>query len=371
MFNPLKSLKSALGRRTYLGVDIGTTSIKIAELTGSGVKPILKNYGVLESYGHLERLNNAIQTSSLKMLDNETAELLEKLVEQLDIRTTDAVASLPAFASFTTLLDVPAMSPQETAQAMEYQARALVPLPVSEVTIDWLPVGDYEDEKGIKHQQIFLISVPNEHIKKYQRIFKTAGLSLRALEIEGLSLARILTTGDLVTTLIVDIGARSTNISIAERGLLKYSAQTDFAGGSLTQSIASSLNISVRRAEVLKKQKGLVGMGGESELSTLMLPFLDVIIGEAKRVKNNYEKNYSPRLPRSEAGKGIVERVILSGGGANLLGIEKYFDEQMKLPTLKAEPFAKISYPPEVEPLIREIGAPFAVALGLGIRQFT
>lgn len=359
-FNFLKSLNLNLGRHSYLGVDIGTTSIKVVELAEAGGKPTLKNYGVLESYGHLERLNNAIQTSTLKMLDRETSELLNMLLKHLKIGTMDAVASLPSFSVFTALLDVPLMTPQETAQAMQYQARAFVPLPISEVSIDWLPVGEYEDDKGVKHQQIFLISVPNEQVRKYQRIFKAAGLNLKALEIEGLSLARVLTTGDPTTTLIADIGSRSTTIAVAEKGMLKYNVQTDWASSSLTQAIASSLGINIKRAEELKKQKGLLGIGGEYEISTLMMPLLDVILSEVRRVKDNYEKNY----------RGKIERIILSGGGANLAGIEKYVAEQFGLPTLKADPFNKIVYPPEVEPMVKEIGSPFAVALGLGIRQF-
>ena len=169
--NFFKSFGSLIGKKSYLGVDIGTTSIKIVELAESGGHPTLKNYGVLESYGHLERLNNAIQTSTLKMLDKETGELMNQLLRKLNIKTTDVIASLPTFSAFTALLDVPVMSPQETAQAMEYQAKAFVPLPISEVSIDWLPVGEYEDEKGIKHQQVFLVSVPNEQVRKYQRIF--------------------------------------------------------------------------------------------------------------------------------------------------------------------------------------------------------
>ncbi len=360
MFDFLKSLGSTFDKRSCLGVDVGTTSIKVVELTKTHGNPTLKNYGVLESYGHLERLNNAIQTSALKMLDREMGELLNMLLRDLKIGTTDVVASLPSFSAFTALLDVPAMTPQETAQAMQYQARAFVPLPISEVSIDWLPVGEYEDNKGTKHQQIFLVSVANEQVRKYQRIFNAAGLKLRALEIEGLSLARILTTGDPTTTLIVDIGARSTAIAVAEKGVLKYNVQTDWAGGSLTQVIASSLNINVKRAEELKKQKGLLGVGGEYEISTLMMPLLDVILSEVKRAKDNYEKNY----------RGKIERIILSGGGANLLGIQEYVADQFRLPTIKADPFNKVTYPPEVAPLVKEIGPTFAVALGLGIKHF-
>jgi type IV pilus assembly protein PilM len=356
MFN----LFSLLEHKNYLGVDIGTTSIKIVELSSSKERPVLKNYGILESYGHLERLNNAIQTSTLKMLDRETAELLIMLVKQLDLKTVNAVASLPSFTAFMAPLEMPTMSSQETIQAMQYQARQFVPLPISEVTLDWIPVGEYTNEKGNKMQRFFLISVPNEQIRKYQRIFKAAGLNLIALEVESLSLARILTNGDPTLTLIVDIGARSTAIMVAKNGILKGSGQTDFAGSSLTQAISGGLNINIRRAEELKKQRGLMGSGGEYELSTLILPFLDVILSEVKRVRDDYEKTYREK----------VERVIISGGGANLLGIEKYVSDAFNLPTVKADSFSKIIYPPEAAPLIGELGPPFSVALGLGIRQF-
>ncbi len=360
-FDFLRSVKIPVSSLPYLGVDIGTTSIKMVEVIKSyGGGPVLKNYGILESYGHLERQNNVIQTSSLKMVDKETAELLRGLFTQLNTTTVDVVASLPSFLSFTALLDLPAMSPEETAQAIAFQARSLVPLPIGDVTIDWLTVGEYEDEKGMKKQEIFLISVPNEEIKKYQSVFFGAGLNLKALEVEGVSLARILTYGDKDESLIIDIGARSTTLAVGKEGTLRYSSQSDFGGSSLTQAIASGLNINVRRAEELKRQRGLKGTGGEYELSTLMVPYLDVILNEGKRVKDNYEKNY----------RGKIQKIILSGGGANLLGLEKYASEYFGLPAFKADPWKLISLPPEAAPVASELGVSLSVGLGLGIKQF-
>jgi len=358
MFN---FLKTSLGRKTYIGVDIGTTSIKLVELSGKkGERPVLKNYGTLEGYGYLDRVNNAIQTSSLKMMERDVVQLLTLLLKQLKIETKDAVASLPSFSAFTTLLDIPMMPKEDTKQAVEYQAQAYVPVPISEVILDYTIVNQYDDERGIKRQQIFLIAVQKEVVKKYQDIFKLAGLNLKVLEIEGLSLARVATTGDPTISLIVDIGGRSTTIAVAAGGLLKYSNQIDYAGGSLTQAVSSGLNINVRRAEELKKQRGLTGTGGEYELSTLMSPFLDVIISEAKRVKYSYEKDY----------KGKAERVILAGGGANLKGIEDYVAREFQLPAIKVDPLQRITYPASLAPVVKDIGAQFAVSFGLAIKEF-
>jgi type IV pilus assembly protein PilM len=206
------------------------------------------------------------------------------------------------------------------------------------------------------------VSLPNDQVQKYKRIFQLAGLNLTALEVEGFSLARALTRGDDEPVLIVDIGARSSTFLVAQNGLLKSMGQSDFAGGSLTQSLASGLGINVRRAEDLKKQKGLTGLGyaPEEELSTLLLPLLDVIISEVKRVKEGYESSYQQ----------AVKKVILTGGGANLPGIEKYFSDQLGAVIVKANPFSQMQFSPKLEPLVSNIGPLLSVAVGLALKPF-
>ena len=85
--------------------------------------------------------------------------------------TKDVIASLPLFSAFVSVLDFPKMAAEEIEHAIVYQAKQYVPLPLSEVALDWLKVAEFEDEKGFFHQKILLISVPQEQIKKYQAIF--------------------------------------------------------------------------------------------------------------------------------------------------------------------------------------------------------
>lgn len=356
-----KILDSFLDGKSCLGIDIGTTSIKAVEISGGKKKPYFENYAILESYGHFERLNSAIQTSSLKITDQLTVDLLGKLLGKAKFKSKEVAASLPSFSVFTTLLEIPQMPKADAEAAIKFQIPQYIPLPISEVTIDWLKVGEREDEKGTVKEQIFMISTPNEQIEKYRTIFKAAGLDLKVLEIEGLSLARsLIGTGENAPTLIADIGSRSTNILVVEGGFLKYGAQSDFAGASLTQAIASGLGINIRRAEDLKKQRGIAASGGEYELSTLTLPFLDAIISEIRRARNHYEKNYQAK----------IEKIILTGGGANLFGIEKYFREQFGFEVVVGDAFSKLNYPPMLEPMVKELGATLATAIGLGIRSF-
>ena len=364
MFNFPNPLKSIFGSRCYLGVDIGTTSIKIAEIakaksSDTGPKFKLTNYGLLETYSHLERVNSAIQASGLKIVEKEAASLLKMLLEKSNFKCREAVASLPPFAAFITLMEMPQMPEADMEQAMKFQIQQNIPMSLEEVAIDWMKVGMIEDKRGFNQQQILLIAISKEQINSYRNIFKLAGLQLKALEIENLALIRALISPGSPPTLIVDIGGRSTNIVIFDKNSLKHSAQTDFAGGVLKQAISKGLNISSRRAEELKKQKGLLGGGGPFELSTLTLPFLDVIIKEVKRVKESYEKNFPD---------ASIQHLMLAGGGANMLGIAQYFEREMNLPAVVATPFSQIDYPIQIEPLAKELRALLAVAIGLGMR---
>lgn len=359
MNNPFSFLQKSFNS-SYLGIDIGTTSIKAVEVKRGGKGPAVVNYGLLESSGYLARANQALQTSGLKIFEAGAVELLKALIKETGTTTTDVVASLPPFEVFVTLLDFPAMKTEEVQQAIIYQARQYVPLPLEQVALDWMKVADYTDDKGFAHQKILLISVPQEEIKKYQRIFQKAGLTLRALELESLSLARLF-GGDPVSSIIVDIGSRSTNIVFLEKGIMAWGAQSDFAAASLTQALATSLGINPLRAEELKKERGILGTGPNYELASIMVPFLDAIVNEVKKAQFSYQQQF---LAASKA-----ERVILAGGGANLLGIDKYFEKEMGIPVVKAAPFAKFEYSQDIVPFVPELSPLLSVALGLGMKE--
>jgi len=323
----------------------------------------MTNYAFLEASNYLGRGNSALQTSSLKLFEKETAELLGAAISQMKTHISDALVSLPIFSAFLTVLRFPMMSPEELSKAVIFHAQQYVPLPLSDVVLDWLKVGEFEDEQGNKQQHVLLISVPQEHIQKYQRIFKTAGLNLRVLEIESLSVARALVGNDPTPTVIIDIGSRSTNISFIDKGKLRLNSQSDYAGASLTEAIATSLNINAQRAEELKRQKGIIGTGADYELSTIMLPFLDVIINEVKKARANYETQF--------LGTPKIERAIITGGTANLKGILKYMQRELEMPVVKAAPFTRFEYDPSLEELVPELNPVMSVALGLGLREYS
>ncbi len=345
-----------------LGVDIGTSSIKIVELVRRGNVLELENYGILSTKKYLDFPNQAIQTSSVQIHEKETARLLGVLLREMKAKTKLAIASIPSFTSFATVLDMPVLSKEETESSVMFQAQQYIPLPPDKVSIDWMRVEEYESVKGQKFQRILLVGIPNDVIQRYKSIYKLAGLRLVSMELEQFALARALKK--FVSdnpTLIVDIGSQSTDIAIMENGGIKAIEQTDYSGIYLTQAISKSLDISMVRAEELKCRRGLTATGADSELSTLLLPFLDVIIQETRHAKDMYERRFERK----------IERMMLAGGGANLSGIEKYFSAQLGLQVLHHSVFMDTKYPKELEPSMKLLGNQLAIAFGLAEKYFS
>lgn len=365
-----KQLKSFLGfftdignffkGHTVLGVDIGTSFIKIVEVSESRGKFSLQNYGILEKRASLEHQNQAIQTSSLKIEEKEVATILHALLKDMKPKTNIAICSIPPFASFITLIDLPLMSESETKQAIQFQAHRYIPFKLSDVLFDWMKVGEFDGERGGKIQRIMLIVIPNDIIAKYKKIFEWAGLKLEALEMESLALIRSVIKPEEGVIMAVDFGAESTAITIADNSRLEFVNQIDYGGSYLTKAISRSLELSERRAEELKKSRGLLARGADSELSTLTLPFLDVIIREVERTKETYEKKY----------KKSIQKVMCVGGGANLLGLEEYVGKQLHLPVIQAKPLVGVEYPLQIEPIVHQLQNNFAVSIGLAKRYY-
>ena len=328
----------------FLGIDIGTTSIKLVELQKTKQRIELTNYGILEKYGHLERINDAIQTNSFKLLEESTALLLKQLIERSKIKNRKTYMALPSFSGFVSIMELPEMSNKELAKAVNFQAGQYIPMPLQETTLDW-QIIERVNNKVI----ILLMAIPTDIVKRYVQSAELAKINLKGLELETVAIARLLGKKEKGVVALVDIGGRSTSINIMENGTLRTSHNVDTAGGDFTQVISSGLGINPLRAEELKRAYGLnIQAHGEIKITNLLMPLLDVIKRETEKAINNYFLRTKKK----------AEKVILTGGGANLQGLEDYYSKQLALPVVKGDPFSwgLISYNPNLSPVMKNIG---------------
>ncbi|KKU39719.1 MAG: Type IV pilus biogenesis protein PilM [Candidatus Azambacteria bacterium GW2011_GWE2_46_45] len=382
----------------FWGIDVGTSSIKVVQLSKERNRVKLDTYGQLETYAYAERFNDAIQTSSLKMLDSQVADLIKKLLRESKAVSRDVTMSIPIFSSFSTVIEIPPIPEKELERAIPFEARQYVPIPLAEVVLDWTIMKAKEEPKVEKPKekekkdeekkaeeakaeekkaaekkeeeergreiksprlQILLTAVPKEVITKYNRITKLAGLNLRGLEVETAASVRSILGNDKSTVLLMDFGARSTNINVIYNGYPVMSHSIDTAGFDLTKVLSQGMGVSLRRAEDLKKERGLKAGLAEAEMISIMTPLVDKIFTETERIVNIYVRRTGKRL----------DRVVILGGGALLPGVEEYVSLRLGLPAVTGNSFARVIYPPILEPMIKEIGPMFSVAMGLGMRE--
>ena len=343
---------------TVLGIDIGTTSIKVVELAAKGERFVLANYGILETKDYLRHTHLSLQTSSLQLVEDEAARLLNVLLREMKPKTSIAFVTVPLFASFLTILDMPVLPRHETEQAVRFQAQKYIPMPVEEVQVDWAQVDAYTDRNGNNFQRLALMGIPRKVIDAYRRVCKASRLSLQTIELDVIAAARVVIAPE--PTLVVDIGAESTSAMVVEGGLLKHARQTDYGGIHITRAVGKGLGLSLTRAEMLKRQRGILGESGSLELQNLLMPFLDVIMQEAGYARSVYEERY---------GKKVAQFTLL-GGGAHLAGAAEHLSKEFGLPYAAAGALLDVDYPPGLVPAAERLQKELAVAIGPAKRHF-
>ena len=356
------------GEKGKLGIDIGTAAIKIVELEKSGGRFVLKNYGLFELKGtDIQSSGPGVGQSILKLPDQEIVWGLKGLIKKGNIKATDAIAAIPSFSTFSTIIEMPYLSEKELAKALPFEARKYIPIPLSEVVLDW-SIIDITNSAGSGATpgsvsgpaivQVFLAAVPKDETEKYKRIMKSVGLNLKALELENTALIRALLGNDLSPTAIVNIGGRSTSIIIVNKGYERVSHNYEIGGFEITKSIARSLNISIEKAEELKRKMGMNKID-ENIVNEAMVSLIDMMVFETKKTISSYEGLKNQK----------ISRILLVGGLTNMPGFVGYFKQKLNLDVYGANAFARIMYPESLKPVIQELANTFSIATGLAMRD--
>ncbi len=352
--------------KSFLGIDIGTSSIKVVQLKKEQERFKLETYGELITIGYLERLNDPFQTTTLKTLEVVTREMLRILLKKAEITAKQTIMSIPIFSSFASVIEMPEMAEKELARAVEFEARRYVPVPTAEVALDWkvIETGIIKDgvsPKPFKGTRILLIAVPKEVINKYIKLADSLGLKIAALELESFSVARSLMANDKSSACILDIGARATSFTIIDKGIIQMSHSLDIAGAEMTKALATGLGISSKRAEEFKLTHGLQEKTRQEkkDIQELLGSSIDKIIYESERLIASYQSKTNRR----------IERIILNGGSARLLGLAEYVGKKLNIKAFVANPWSQIIYPPTLQPILRKIAPRFSGAVGAAMRE--
>ncbi len=331
-------------QNSILGVDIGTSNIKIAQIT-HGPNSVLDTYGMVNIAYQLGGKNDEVAIAQM-------ASVLKSLVQRAGITAKRCILSFPNSAVFTSVIELPKMSPKEIASSVEFEAKKYVPLALSDIDLSWSIIGDNSETSTT--QKILLTAVPKQITKNYMQVFSMAGLVPEVAEIEALALIRSLIGSVQINCVIIDIGARTTGLNIIENGYLRLSRNINIGGDTITDKIAESLNISFARAEQFKKD---FGVSSYTFVPDTIKPILNIIKNEVKQLLNIYQSQNVK-----------VQQIILVGGGANLPGIASYF-EDLNVEVKLGDPLKAVGYSKSLEPVLKRHALSLPIALGLALRN--
>jgi len=347
-----------------LGIDIGASAVKMVELTREGGRHRLKNYAIYPLTKYLEKADYQVGQPGSRISDNEMVEIIKKGIKEAKISSRNVFLSIPVYSSFTTLIDFPGMPEKEIAAAIPFEARKYIPVPISEVVLDWSivnPLNKQTDPNKQSNRQVLLIAVPKEVINSYTKIVRSAGLVLKGIEEETFSLTRALIANDKSTFVLIDAGARSINVSIIDEGYIRAIHNLELGGAKITRAIAQQLNFNLEKAERLKKGLSTGGSTDHQELKlkSSVQSAMGHIVLEIKKIIDNYQGKYTRK----------VEKAILAGGGVQLFGFVDYVSTKLTLDTTVGDPFARLSYPTKLNEVLKELEPCLAVAVGLAMRE--
>jgi len=343
--------------KTSIGVDIGTSSIKIVELEKrKGIS--LTNYGVLGAdYFHGKDIR-VREKGSLSIDEEKITQAIGAILKEAQIKTRQAYFSIPDFASFFTTFELPPMPENEVAEAVKYEAPRRIPLPLSEVVLDWQLIKGGPTKDGKTPLRVLLVAVPNNVIDQYQKVAQNAGLKIQALEAEVFGVMRALVKYQDKTGVVclIDVGERSTTINIVSQGILKLSHSFDISGEDFNRVLSEALQIDIKKAEIIKRMYGITGE--HKSLQDIVRPLANAITEKTKSV---FDEIYLQDKER-------VGKVILSGGGAILPGLIDYFHKSLDVPIEIANPFLDINYHPTLETALKRLSPSFTIAVGMAQR---
>lgn len=336
----------------FFGLDIGSHNLKVVKLDKSGKEYRLVSFGSAPSTQ--KGLTSEADTDLTAL-----AEAIKKLYQEAKIPTKNVATALPQDKVFTRTVNFPPLSDSELKSAIKWEAEQYVPVPLEDVNLAHQVVGQIKVDNQQK-TAVLIVAAPKVLINKTLKVLKAAGLNPVGLETEIIAMARSLIPPDGSSALVVDLGAKATDMAIVEGGLVVFSRSIATAGEALTRAVATALGLDPTQAEAYKKAYGVDPQKLEGKVHEAMGPVVDVMVKEIEKTIQYY---------LSET-KKTVKRVILSGGTAGLPEVVSLIASKLSIEVQLGNPFDRIQVDESLRSQLSQGQASFyTVAVGLAMKD--
>jgi len=348
------------------GLDISDKSVKIINLKQK------KDCLLLGSYGEKAIPLGVVDAGIIKNEEALTRSIKEvcKNIKGDKLNARMVVASLPEEKSFLQVIQMPKINDDDLPKAVRYEAVNYIPMPIDEMCLDFNVVKPLFNH--LNHIDILLVAFPKDIVQSYVGAIRGAGLIPVALEVESQAITRAITQNDLAAmpVLIIELGATRTSFIIHSGYSVRFTSSISLSAGRFTEIIANSINVDLESAEKLKTEYGL--MNHSNKYGKLIFESLTPQLHElVDQIKSHirYYQSHSDHEHLLTNGQGI-SKIVLCGGGANLLGLVEYLNRELLIPVEIGNPWVNIlkDNPINIPELSYKESIGYVTALGLALR---
>ena len=359
---------------SFLGIDIGASSVKIVELSAEKGRAKLLTYG----YGELEN-------SDVNVLDRpkEGGALIRQICKEAGCKSASVMAAMPTADVFSAIVALPSVADKKKVDdIVNAEIEKLTPMPLSQMITHRTPLdkkAKIENEKSKKSEaeikdqkktekearRILVTGSAKTLVQKYIELFKEAKMTLQALDTEAFALVRSLIGKDKSAVMILDIGARKTNIIIVENGIPFVTRSINVGGMTVSANMAQQMQVT--EAEVERMKRDLGNMEGVTSdlpggLPKILEPVMQAIVNEIR-----YSIQLYANMELTEMKE--IDKIILTGGSAHLQRLPEYLSNILNVNVYRGDPWARIAYPKDLSMVLQEIGPRMSSAVGLAMRD--
>lgn len=320
--------------RTALGLDIGTSAVRAAELSFG------RAGATLERFGQVALPSGAV--SDGEVLDREAvAHAIKTLWSEAKFSTKKVVLGVANQKVVVRQIDLPWMEAAELRSALAYQVQEFIPMPVEQAIMDFHPIEEFTNEAGGRMLRVLLVAAGREMVNSALEAAHGAGLKPTMVDLTSFAVIRSLAeSSDLGlethAEALIDIGARVTNIAVHQGGVPRFVRVLLMGGAVLTEAVAERMGVPLEQAESLKHQLGIPATPAERDahpagraIETASASFIEEVRGSL-----DYYLASPSAVP--------IARVVVSGGASRLGNLLPRLSAATRLPVEVAKPLASI-----------------------------
>jgi type IV pilus assembly protein PilM len=353
-------------KNQLVGLDIGSHSIKLAEVEDTKKGKILKSFGVIGLP------QDAIVEGAIKEMEI-VSSAIKTLYRHLKIKNKNVVTSISGYSVIVKKITIQKRGEAELEATIQDEAEQYIPFDINDVNLDYeilSSTGDKDQqEKGAKEDRglmdVMLVAAKKDIVEDYESLLHLTGLNPAILDVDAFALQNAFESALEEISgcyAIVNVGAEELGINAIKNGVSIFTRDSSYGGYQINEAIMSKFGVSYEEAEKIK----LGGTKLESkERETLEDVFTSVVSGWVNEIKRALDF-LSTTYPDES-----IEKIFVSGGSCRIPGFQKYLEIETEIPVEEMNPFANLQINDKLyDPKYLNYMAPqAAVAVGLALRS--